>query len=67
MFCVTITYLRSMKIKFDELNNFSRTPSKDICRWKEMAQWLHETTSTIKSEGAAFYTQLEQQVPVSTD
>jgi hypothetical protein len=56
-----------MKIKFDELNNFSRTPSKDICRWKEMAQWLHETTSTIKSEGAAFYTQLEQQVPVSTD
>jgi hypothetical protein len=51
--CVTVTYLRSLKIKFPQLNHFPRTPNKDRYCWKEMAQWVHETTPTTKSEGAA--------------
>ena len=45
-------YYDARSIKNIKLNHFPRTPNNDRYRWKEMAQWLHETTPTTNSEGA---------------
>ena len=52
VFCMTITYLRSLAFKVRELNQFSHAPNQDRYRWKEMVLWVHETTLTTKSEAA---------------
>jgi hypothetical protein len=52
VFCITITELGSLAFKVVELNDFSHTLNKDRNRWKEMVQWVHETTPTIMSEKA---------------
>ena len=50
MFCITITYLRSIAFKVGEINQFSYAPNEDGYRWNEMLLWVHETTFPTKSE-----------------
>ena len=44
VFCITITYLRSVALKVGELNQFSYALNHDRYLWKEMILWVHETT-----------------------
>ena len=53
VFCITITYLRSLAFKAGELHQFSYAPNQDRHRWNEMVLRVHETTLTTKSEAAA--------------
>ena len=52
VFCITITYLRSLAFKVGELNKFSYASNQDRYRWNEMMLWVHETTLTTKSAAA---------------
>ena len=48
--CITVTYLRSLAFKVDELNQFSCASQQEISRWNEMTLWVHKTTLTTTSE-----------------
>jgi len=52
VFCITITYLRSLAFKVGGVNQFSYAANPIRHRWKEMILCVHETTLTTNSEAA---------------
>jgi hypothetical protein len=51
VFCITISYLRSVALKV-ELKSFSYALNQDRYRCKEVILWVLEMTLTTKSEAA---------------